>query len=253
MMDAKQTINLIRKVRKQLQKDPPPDLDGGLLKQIMDVLVWSQILLKDICEASELEAVRLPEPGTPEARVLASNAILRRSLDDAMSSSDFRRDFWAGRFERARDLLRSTPYWHDYAAIMANGTVDPHETDTYGGVLSLAAHRVEVAEKKARAVLACWKRVQMGTPEQQQDAKIRLDALLAQLDEVEPIEVKTSKCHYCGAMTSMRAYLAESIAKGCACVYPSCCAQCVGQWEPIPVSDCSEELLQAARAEGEKP
>lgn len=58
-------------------------------------------------------------------------------------------------------------------------------------------------------------------------------------------------CHYCGNETLMRPYIAESARKRCTVVYPACCPldACIGQWEPIPIAECSEDLLREAKRE----
>lgn len=69
-------------------------------------------------------------------------------IEELERSAEFRKQWWAERYERLKELAQSNGTWPQVAAIIANGTVDSMETPTYAQLLNSAKHEAERLAKE---------------------------------------------------------------------------------------------------------
>jgi len=81
-------------------------------------------------------------------RLSAGLSAVTAERDRLQRNLDFTEQWYAVRFERLADLGKSAGCWDAMAAIIANGTTDPHEPPTYAQQLVRANHRADVAERE---------------------------------------------------------------------------------------------------------
>lgn len=73
-------------------------------------------------------------------------AVLEDRLARAISSRNHTQQWYAERFERLKDLLKTNGLWDQGAAIIANGNL-MHEPPTYAQQLNVMRHRAEAGEE----------------------------------------------------------------------------------------------------------
>ena len=176
-LDPRKVIARINRVRRRLQHVRCEPAIGQAIQESVELMTWAEILLRDMVDAADDLPAPLAPPGTPEARIQGALAVCRRRLEECEQSLCFLRNRYAATFERLRELIQPTPYWHDYCAIAANGTVDAHERPTYHQLLNAASFRAEAAETKAAKVLRLWRQVRQGSPDLAARAREELNQL----------------------------------------------------------------------------